>query len=102
PPPPPSQLVDSLVQCSLRQILDNGFFHADPHAGNMLATRDGRLCYLDFGMMGYASEEQRNGFLLAVVHMVNRDWNSLVVLYQKLGFIPMSEDATLIEEALEK
>ncbi|GMH63410.1 hypothetical protein TL16_g03704 [Triparma laevis f. inornata] len=96
------ELVDSLVQCSLRQILDNGFFHADPHAGNMLATRDGRLCYLDFGMMGYASEEQRNGFLLAVVHMVNRDWNSLVVLYQKLGFIPMSEDATLIEEALEK
>jgi len=95
-------LIDSLVQCSLRQILDNGFFHADPHAGNMLATTDGRLCYLDFGMMGYASEEQRNGFLLAVVHMVNRDWTSLVSLYQRLGFIPESEDLTVIEEALEK
>ena len=95
-------LIDSLVQCSLRQILDNGFFHADPHAGNMLATKDGRLCYLDFGMMGYASEQQRNGFLLAVVHMVNRDWTSLVRLYQRLGFIPESEDLSVIEEALEK
>jgi aarF domain-containing kinase len=40
------KLVDTLVQCSLRQIMGSGFFHADPHAGNLLATRDGRLCYL--------------------------------------------------------
>ncbi len=94
-------LVDSLVQCTLRQVLENGFFHADPHAGNMLATPDGRLCYLDFGMMGYAASEQRNGFLLAVVHMVNRDWSALVSLYQRLGFIPKSSDLSVIEEALE-
>lgn len=43
------KLVDTLVQCSLRQILENGFFHADPHGGNLLACKDGRLCYLDFG-----------------------------------------------------
>jgi len=46
-----SKLVDTLVQCSLRQILENGFFHADPHAGNLLACPDGRLCYLDFGKL---------------------------------------------------
>lgn len=39
------------VQCSLRQMLENGFFHADPHAGNLLALPDGKLCYLDFGMV---------------------------------------------------
>jgi ABC1 atypical kinase-like domain len=37
------------------------------HAGNLLACPDGRLCYLDFGMMSYADTNQRNGFLLAVV-----------------------------------
>jgi len=96
------KLVDTLVQCSLRQILENGFFHADPHAGNLLACMDGRLCYLDFGMMSYAAATQRNGFLLAVVHIVNRDWHELVLLYQRLGFIPEGTELGPIEEALEK
>jgi len=95
------KLVDTLVQCSLRQILENGFFHADPHAGNLLACEDGRLCYLDFGMMSYASAGQRNGFLLAVVHIVNRDWDELVMMYQRLGFIPEGTDLQPIALALE-
>ena len=86
---------------ALRQILENGFFHADPHAGNLLATPDGRLCYLDFGMMSFASASQRNGFLLAVVHIVNRDWGELVRVYQNLGFIPEGTDVKPIELALE-
>lgn len=95
------KLVDTLVQCSLRQILENGFFHADPHAGNLLACEDGRLCYLDFGMMSYASAAQRNGFLLAVIHIVNRDWDELVRMYQRLGFIPDGTDLEPIAVALE-
>jgi hypothetical protein len=79
-----------------------GFFHADPHAGNLLACPDGRLCYLDFGMMSYAERAQRNGFLLAVVHIVNRDWGELVRVYQRLGFIPLDTDVRPIEIALEK
>jgi predicted unusual protein kinase regulating ubiquinone biosynthesis (AarF/ABC1/UbiB family) len=70
-------------------------------AGNLLACPDGRLCYLDFGMMSYASKAQRNGFLLAVVHIVNRDWNELVRLYQRLGFIPAGTDLKPIEQGLE-
>mmetsp|Transcript_18161 Transcript_18161/g.22231 ORF Transcript_18161/g.22231 Transcript_18161/m.22231 type:complete len:1040 (+) Transcript_18161:205-3324(+) len=96
------KLVDTLVQCSLRQILGNGFFHADPHAGNLLVVPDGRLCYLDFGMMSYAAAPQRNGFLLAVVHIVNRDWDELVSMYQRLGFIPEGTDLKPIAVALEK
>jgi len=95
------KLVNTLTQCSLRQILENGFFHADPHGGNLLACKDGRLCYLDFGMMSYADRTQRNGFLLAVVHIVNRDWTELTKLYQKLGFIPEGTDLHPIETALE-
>jgi predicted unusual protein kinase regulating ubiquinone biosynthesis (AarF/ABC1/UbiB family) len=72
-----------------------------PHAGNLLATKDGRLCYLDFGMMSYAAAKQRNGFLLAVVHIVNRDWGELVNVYQRLGFIPEDTDLKPIELALE-
>ncbi len=68
----------------------------------MLATPDGRLCYLDFGMMSYAAQNQRNGFLLAVVHIVNRDWAALVQLYVQLGFIPAGTDLGPIQVALER
>jgi len=52
-------------------------------------------------MMSYAAANQRNGFLLAVVHIVNRDWNQLVRLYVKMGFIPENTDLKPIEIALE-
>ena len=53
-------------------------------------------------MMSYAALEQRNGFLLAVVHIVNRDWEALVRLYVRLGFIPEGTDLRPIETALER
>lgn len=51
--------------------------------------------------MAYAEKEKRNGFLLAVVHIVNRDWAELARLYVKLGFIPEGTDLRPIEIALE-
>ena len=51
--------------------------------------------------MSYATSKQRNGFLLAVVHIVNRDWAELVRLYQRLGFIPDGTNLKPIEIALE-
>ena len=84
----PKNLVDTLVQCSLRQMLENGFFHADPHAGNLLATPEGKLCYLDFGMMSYVEAYQRYSIIEAVVHLVNRDFNALAGLYKVPPFHP--------------
>ncbi|MEW5305728.1 MAG: hypothetical protein WDW36_008247 [Sanguina aurantia] len=46
------RLVEVGVRCSLEQILEEGVYHADPHPGNLLKMKDGRLAYLDFGMMG--------------------------------------------------
>lgn len=43
------QLVKLGVICYLKQLLDTGFFHADPHPGNLIRTPDGRLAILDFG-----------------------------------------------------
>jgi aarF domain-containing kinase len=98
----PSALVDTLVQCSLRQLLENGFFHCDPHAGNLLAMADGKLCYLDFGMVSYVESSQRYSIIEAVVHLVNRDFVSLAELYKRIGFIPPNEDTAPIVLALEQ
>eukprot|EP01040_Poterioochromonas_malhamensis_P004059 gene4059-4343_t len=97
-----TKLVDILVKCSLRQMLDNGFFHADPHAGNLLAMANGKLCYLDFGMVSYVEASQRYSIIEAVVHMVNRDFNALAELYRRMGFIPSDVNTAPIVDALEK
>jgi predicted unusual protein kinase regulating ubiquinone biosynthesis (AarF/ABC1/UbiB family) len=89
----PDDMVQVGVNCSLQQLLEHGFFHADPHPGNLLALADGRLAYLDFGMMSEVSREARTGLIQAVVHLVNRDFASLSKDFVSLGFL--SEEVNL-------
>ncbi|KOP24925.1 hypothetical protein AMR41_15935 [Hapalosiphon sp. MRB220] len=89
-------LIEVGVQCSLRQLLEHGFFHADPHPGNLLATRDGQLAYLDFGMMSEIQPPQRYGLIEAIVHVVNRDFEGLANDYVKLDFLSPETDLTPI------
>ena len=46
------QMVEIGVRCSLEQMLEEGYYHSDPHPGNLFKMRNGRLAYIDFGMMG--------------------------------------------------
>ncbi len=94
-------LVEVGVQCSLRQLLEHGFFHADPHPGNLLATPEGKLAYLDFGMMSQVKPYQRYGLIEAVVHLVNRDFVGLANDYITLEFLTPDTDLTPIIPALE-
>jgi predicted unusual protein kinase regulating ubiquinone biosynthesis (AarF/ABC1/UbiB family) len=89
-------LIEVGVQCSLRQLLEHGFFHADPHPGNLLATTDGKLAYLDFGMMSEIKPLQRYGLIEAIVHVVNRDFEGLAKDYVKLDFLSPETDLTPI------
>jgi predicted unusual protein kinase regulating ubiquinone biosynthesis (AarF/ABC1/UbiB family) len=89
-------LVEVGVQCSLRQLLDHGFFHADPHPGNLLAMHNGKLAYLDFGMMSQVKDYQRYGLLEAIVHLINRDFDGLAKDFVKLEFLTPDTDLTPI------
>ncbi|NJM65326.1 MAG: AarF/ABC1/UbiB kinase family protein [Acaryochloris sp. RU_4_1] len=93
-------LIDVGVQCSLRQLLEHGFFHADPHPGNLLATPDGKLAYLDFGMMSEINLEQRYGLINAIVHIINREFEALAHDYVHLGFLTPDTDLEPIIPAL--
>ena len=95
-------LIEVGVQCSLRQLLEHGFFHADPHPGNLLATPDGKLAYLDFGMMSEVQPLQRYGLIEAIVHVVNRDFEGLAQDYVNLDFLTPDTDLTPIVPAFAK
>ncbi|KAK4722322.1 hypothetical protein R3W88_012555 [Solanum pinnatisectum] len=93
-------LVEVGVYCSFNQLLEYGFYHADPHPGNLLCTDDGKLAYLDFGMMGEFKQEYRDGFIEACLHLVNRDYSALAKDFVTLGLIPPTSDKAAVTEAL--
>ncbi len=96
----PTHVIEVGVQCSLRQLLEHGFFHADPHPGNLLVMDDGKLAYLDFGMMCQVESYQRYGLIEAIVHMVNRDFEGLAQDYVNLEFLTPDTDLRPIIPAL--
>ncbi|OAY72427.1 putative aarF domain-containing protein kinase, chloroplastic [Ananas comosus] len=93
-------LVEVGVYCSLSQLLDYGFYHADPHPGNLLRTSDGKLAYLDFGMMGEFRQELRDGFIEACLHLVNRDFDALAKDFITLGLLPPTTQKDEVTKAL--
>jgi predicted unusual protein kinase regulating ubiquinone biosynthesis (AarF/ABC1/UbiB family) len=94
------KLVDTGIQCSLRQLLEFGYFHADPHPGNLLATPEVKLAFLDFGMMSETPESARYAIINHVVHLVNRDYPAMAQDYYALEFLDESVDVTPIVPAL--
>lgn len=80
------------VNCSLDQLLQKGFVHADPHTGNLLRTKDGKLCYLDFGMCVHVKQQIRYDLIAAITRLINRDFENLAEDFIKLGFLPRDTD----------
>jgi predicted unusual protein kinase regulating ubiquinone biosynthesis (AarF/ABC1/UbiB family) len=95
-----TDFVDVGIECTLRQLLEHGYFHADPHPGNLLATSDGDLCYLDFGMMSESPEYARTAIIAHVVHLVNRDYLAMCRDYYTLQFMDPAIDTSPIAPAL--
>ncbi|KAI9131193.1 AarF/ABC1/UbiB kinase family protein [Acaryochloris sp. CCMEE 5410] len=97
----PDRLVQIGVISSLRQLLEFGFFHADPHPGNLFATSEGSMAYVDFGMMDQLDQTTKNTLVDAVVHLVNKDYELLATDFVKLGFLTPETDIRPIIPALE-
>uniref|UniRef100_A0A166H1J6 Protein kinase domain-containing protein n=1 Tax=Daucus carota subsp. sativus TaxID=79200 RepID=A0A166H1J6_DAUCS len=82
------ELVNVGVICYLKQLLDTGFFHADPHPGNMIRTPEGKLAILDFGLVTKLTDDQKYGMIEAIAHLIHRDYGAIVKDFVKLDFIP--------------
>jgi ubiquinone biosynthesis protein len=67
----PEGLAQELISAYLHQILIDGFFHADPHPGNVLVTEDGRLALLDLGMTGHLSPSLQDRLLKLILAISN-------------------------------
>ena len=103
----PAALIRTGVISGLQQLLEFGYFHADPHPGNLFALPGktgamGHVAYVDFGMMDSISNSDRLTLTGAVVHLINRDFEGLAQDFVDLGFLNAKTDLTPIIPALEE
>lgn len=82
------------LKCSVDQLLNTGFFHSDPHRGNLLRTPTGHLAFLDFGMMAYVTEEERYGLIGLAIGLQTKDLPLITEKLLELGFL---DDTTSLD-----
>lgn len=82
------------------QIFDYGYFHADPHPGNIMLSPDGRIILLDFGLIGRIDETSRDILSALLIAIVEKDVNKTVEIFLNLGVIGKETDIGEIKEAI--
>jgi predicted unusual protein kinase regulating ubiquinone biosynthesis (AarF/ABC1/UbiB family) len=84
----------------LSQLLEDGFFHADPHPGNMRIMADGRIGIFDFGMVGRLSPNLKQAMVNAFMHVIQRQYRLLVDDFVDMGFLDPKADREDLAEDL--
>ena len=97
----PNEIIETAVTTGLQQLLEYGFFHADPHPGNLFAMSDGRMAYIDFGMMDQLEEWMKETLVDALVHLINQEYEAMAKDFVKLGFLTPETDIAPIVPAFE-
>ena len=103
----PSSFIKTCVISGLQQLFEYGYFHADPHPGNMFALKGGNsdfgnLAYVDFGMMDTITNSDRLTLIKAIVHIINEEFYLLAKDFQKLGFLTKEQDLQKLVEPLKE
>jgi ubiquinone biosynthesis protein len=75
------------LRCLSRQLMEFGFFHADPHPGNTIVMADGRVALIDFGIMGYLDEELMQQIALLFLGYAERDYDRVLDALTAAGVV---------------
>jgi predicted unusual protein kinase regulating ubiquinone biosynthesis (AarF/ABC1/UbiB family) len=82
------KVCEAIINSYLIQTMDKGFFHGDPHPGNLgISEKTGKLVFYDFGLLINISERLREGFTNILIHIINKDTVSIVNELVEMGVI---------------
>lgn len=96
------QIADRTISTYFKQILEEGFFHADPHPGNLFVQPGPNgpvIAFVDFGMMGTVSRSLKRGVRKCFLAVAGKDARGLIEGLDELGFIGPGADMTALEKA---
>lgn len=92
------QLAERGSKAVLQMIMEDGFFHADPHPGNVFYLPGNRLAFIDFGMMGRLTEERREQVIALLYGMVNRTPAKVVEILEDWSDVVKTDEQALAVE----
>ncbi len=98
----PEKVNRLLIKTYLKQLLEDGFFHADPHPGNLLVMPDGRLAFFDFGMVGRISPQLQAKMIDAFFHVVSKDPGGIANDLIELDFLKPGTNPSVITPVVER
>ncbi|OGQ67626.1 MAG: hypothetical protein A3F88_03650, partial [Deltaproteobacteria bacterium RIFCSPLOWO2_12_FULL_42_16] len=94
------KIAENGIRAFFRQVFEFGFFHADLHPGNIFASPDGTIIYLDFGIMGRLDENLRKYLASLLFYLVKQDYYSMAQVHREMGLITKEVDIHEFEDAL--
>lgn len=94
------KLIERLVTVYLKMILEDGFYHADPHPGNLLVNEEGDLILLDFGAVAELSDEMRTEIPVLLQAVFQKDEAKILISLRQLGFIGNDQESEVIAQQL--
>jgi ubiquinone biosynthesis protein len=83
--PEAKHAVTEILHAACKQVLLDGFFHGDPHAGNILINDDGTLCMIDLGLVGQLRDDQRADLVTLIIAAVSRDASTIARVFLRMG-----------------
>ena len=95
------KIAETAVRTFLRQLLEFGFFHADPHPGNFFVEPDGTVALVDFGMVGRMSDAVQKHLLRAGLAAIEKDASALAEELYALGVAGRRADRRSFEKDLD-
>jgi len=95
-------ILNIVIDMYFKQIFDHGFFHGDPHPGNILVTDDARVALVDFGITGKIDEEFKESYANIAIAIINQNIDKLITEYLKLGIIQDDIDREKLEKELKE
>jgi predicted unusual protein kinase regulating ubiquinone biosynthesis (AarF/ABC1/UbiB family) len=95
-------LLALITEVYIKMMLEDGFFHADPHAGNLLVDLQGRLVLLDFGMVLQVGRETRARMVRTVLAAVRQDVDGVINGFYELGILDPDVDRGTVRDAAQQ
>ena len=89
----PTNLANRLVHAYCKMVFVDGFYHADPHPGNIMIQSDGTIVFLDFGAVAHLKPSMRTGFLSLIDAAVKNDNERIIQALQMMDFLSGDEHA---------
>lgn len=98
----PEKVNRLLIKTYLKQLLEDGFFHADPHPGNLLVMPDGRLAFFDFGMVGRITSQLQAKMIDAFFHVISKDADGIAQDLIDLDFLKPGSDPEMVRPVVRR